>query len=583
MNQETKQFAGRPAYSYLRFSSKRQAFGRSEARQLEASRAWCLENGAELVEEMQDKGKSAYTGANRMSGALGAFLGLVEAGKIAEGSVLIIENLDRITREEILEALETYLAIIRNGVVLVVLHNNSEHSRETIRENPAKLFEAIIEMGRAHQESAYKGKRAADAWADGWKQARAGRMQSQGRPPVWLSRIPKDEWADKPAADCYTVDEAKAKTVRRIYREFAAGKELTDIARGLNVDGVPVLTAGNRKPEAQAPGWKLHEVRKYLRYVSVVGTLQRFERNGKHKRARTVLEEFLGHYPAIVGEKLYAEVARRFRANEKRYGNAGAHWASKTEAERSGVSAGGAKISKRNPFGRVARATHAGSLRFMSSVYRRHRDDPPGKRYEFFYGCNYCDPDKLPGSWNFADFSELFVAVCRQALKTPAHLRAEERELATLEQSIAEAETARANLLDGLEKATTGHELIAGRIDAKVDELAGLEKVAAEVRGIIKAGKPDVELPADFENREALGCAVRANVKTLEVDPGERRFFCELFNGVSYAVEVSPAGRVFVSTDDFVPAEILIKWRGKARTATHAKTKARHARTKGAA
>src|SRR5215472_16992939 len=92
------------AYSYIRFSHPDQANGDSLRRQTEAALEWCKRNKAHLDTSitLHDRGKSAYTGQHRKNPdrhALAAFLRLVEQGKIPRGAYLIVESLDRLTRE----------------------------------------------------------------------------------------------------------------------------------------------------------------------------------------------------------------------------------------------------------------------------------------------------------------------------------------------------------------------------------------------------------------------------------------------------------------------------------------------------
>src|SRR5947207_4529925 len=98
------------AYSYIRFSHPSQAEGDSLRRQTEAAAEWCQKHGVRLDEtiSLRDLGRSAYTGAHRKNPdrhALAAFLKLVESGKVPRGSYLVIENLDRLSREHIQPAL----------------------------------------------------------------------------------------------------------------------------------------------------------------------------------------------------------------------------------------------------------------------------------------------------------------------------------------------------------------------------------------------------------------------------------------------------------------------------------------------
>src|SRR5436305_1352308 len=93
------------AYSYIRFSHPDQAKGDSVRRQTEAAAEWCACHGVTLDQSttLRDLGKSAYTGAHRKNPdrhALAAFLKLVEDGRVPAGSYLLVENLDRLSRED---------------------------------------------------------------------------------------------------------------------------------------------------------------------------------------------------------------------------------------------------------------------------------------------------------------------------------------------------------------------------------------------------------------------------------------------------------------------------------------------------
>src|SRR5947199_3072743 len=91
------------AFSYRRLSSAEQARGDGLRRQLDQSRAYALAHSLTLVEkdELKDVGKSAFKGANAVDGALGKFLAGIRSKKIKPGSYLLIENLDRLSRQQV--------------------------------------------------------------------------------------------------------------------------------------------------------------------------------------------------------------------------------------------------------------------------------------------------------------------------------------------------------------------------------------------------------------------------------------------------------------------------------------------------
>src|ERR1700739_3168974 len=96
---------GKP-YSYARWSTPEQARGDTLRRQLEMSREYAAEQGLELDETFRDPGVSAYRGKNRHEGALANFIAQIDSGKIERGSFLLVESLDRLSREQVLFALE---------------------------------------------------------------------------------------------------------------------------------------------------------------------------------------------------------------------------------------------------------------------------------------------------------------------------------------------------------------------------------------------------------------------------------------------------------------------------------------------
>ncbi len=83
------------AYSYRRVSSGGQAHSDKSGlqRQEQALKDWMRRHpDYQLAEELLDQGVSAYTGQNRIKGALGRFLASARSGSIPKGSVLVVEE-----------------------------------------------------------------------------------------------------------------------------------------------------------------------------------------------------------------------------------------------------------------------------------------------------------------------------------------------------------------------------------------------------------------------------------------------------------------------------------------------------------
>lgn len=152
------------AYSYIRFSSERQAQGDSLRRQMEAAKEYAKEHDFTLDDSTyRDLGVSAFTGANKTEGSLKAFIETVKSGKIRKGSYLLVESLDRLSREDVFSALSLLMEIVKLDITVVTLMDEVEFNAETLS-NPMNMMYSIMIMGRAHEEIATKTKRIKAAW-----------------------------------------------------------------------------------------------------------------------------------------------------------------------------------------------------------------------------------------------------------------------------------------------------------------------------------------------------------------------------------------------------------------------------------
>ena len=148
-------------YSYIRFSTAEQADGSSGSRQAEYAARYAHDNGLVLDESlsMRDEGLSAYHQTHIKKGALGVFLRAVEDGLVPEGSTLIIEALDRLSRAEPIVSQALLSQIINAGITVVTASDGKHYDRESLRANPMDLVYSLLVLIRAHEESDTKSKR----------------------------------------------------------------------------------------------------------------------------------------------------------------------------------------------------------------------------------------------------------------------------------------------------------------------------------------------------------------------------------------------------------------------------------------
>ncbi len=161
------------AYSYIRFSHPQQAKGDSLRRQAEAAAEWCRRSGAALdtMTTLHDLGKSAYAKPRNGRGAedpmaafiepenlinpdrraLAGFQALIKQRKIPRGAYLIIENLDRLSRDDVVPATHLLTGILLAGVRIVQLRPSEQVL--TDKSDGYAIMMAVMELSRGHGSS----------------------------------------------------------------------------------------------------------------------------------------------------------------------------------------------------------------------------------------------------------------------------------------------------------------------------------------------------------------------------------------------------------------------------------------------
>src|SRR5271169_3280127 len=136
------------AYSYIRFSTPEQEMGDSERRQLALAEGYCAHNGLKLSQEtFADKGVSAYHGKHREKGALGRLLQHVKPG-----DSVLVENIDRWSREDPLDSLPELRKAVNSGSEFVFLQENVRVTKDNFT-SPQIRYLLFFGADRAHGES----------------------------------------------------------------------------------------------------------------------------------------------------------------------------------------------------------------------------------------------------------------------------------------------------------------------------------------------------------------------------------------------------------------------------------------------
>lgn len=301
-------------YSYIRFSTPEQSKGDSLRRQLELSERYAKEHGLEL-DPMRDLGLSAFKGEHRSKGtALGRFLTLVKDGQIPKKSTLLVESLDRLSREQVADAYDQFRNIIKAGVRIVTLADGMEYTRESIDANVGQLMFSLMIMSRANEESVIKSKRLKASWTGKRENIHTRKMTAQA--PAWLKLSPD--------RTMFNVIPERAEIINRIFRDKLAGKSTRLIARELNKQ--KAWLPNIQKRIGGPPEWRESYIQKILRFPAVIGEYQPHQlivdEEGRTSR-QPIGEAIKGYYPAIVPEDLFYAIQDRLDQDKARAGNGG--------------------------------------------------------------------------------------------------------------------------------------------------------------------------------------------------------------------------------------------------------------------
>jgi DNA invertase Pin-like site-specific DNA recombinase len=292
----------RRAYSYCRISDPSQAKGDGLQRQADFAQqlchehGWCLDDSLILI----DKGVSAFHGANAATGALSRFLEAVQVGRITPGSVLIVENIDRLSREQVDEAYDLFRRILKAGVWIATREPRRIYRREEAG-NMLNLLEPLFIMARGHEESKLKSLRIGDAWERNRRRARASKQPITERCPAWIELT----------QDGFRLIPQHAETLRTIYQLALEGLGSTRIVLWLNEH------TEEHPPFAGNSAWNKSYVTHLLRTRQVLGEYQ--PRKGScGRRMVPDGDPIPGYYPAVVTEEQW-QLLQAARAGRKHH------------------------------------------------------------------------------------------------------------------------------------------------------------------------------------------------------------------------------------------------------------------------
>lgn len=295
------------AYSYVRFSTPEQIKGDSYRRQIELSNQYAEAHGLVLDDSLQlaDLGVSAFKSVNAGTGKLGLFISAIESGVVQPGSYLLVESLDRLSRDEILTALNLFTSILSKDITIVTLADGRVYTKSSINDIGNLMFSLLI-MSRAHEESLMKSKRVSAAWESKRRRARAEGHKLTRTCPAWLML---QNGAFEPIPE-------RVDLVKRMYQMALNGSGYVSIAKRLNHEQQPTFDGQGKK----ANGWHHSYVVRILKNPAVYG---QFTPHVYVDGERVPQEPIEDYYPEVISKDDFFAVQAAISSRKGKGGEVG--------------------------------------------------------------------------------------------------------------------------------------------------------------------------------------------------------------------------------------------------------------------
>lgn len=275
-------------YSYIRFSSKPQEQGDSVRRQVGLGDKWMKrhpEHTLDTTLRLRDLGVSAFRGKNldKDKGDLGKFIALAkqEHSPIAPGSILMLESLDRFSRQPPRKAYAAFCALVEAGVSVLTLDPEQLIDERNI-DDMASTLTIIIKMQLGYEASRDKSRWLSQAWEGKRKRAMEDNTPMTTRCPAWLY------WDEK--AGAWAAQEGAKETLEYIFKRTCEGIGRQRLLAELQ---------GRFKTFGKAKRWNGTMLSSILKDRMVLGELTPLRKSSKRQ------PPIVGYYPRMIEDEVF--------------------------------------------------------------------------------------------------------------------------------------------------------------------------------------------------------------------------------------------------------------------------------------
>lgn len=305
-----------PAWIYARFSSLEQAKGHSLERQLQGARALIEARGwlYSPEREMVDEGRSAYHGGNRAVGAaLYDFEMKARDGHFANGAVLVVESLDRLTRQGHEETVDLLRLLIRSGVTVATFQDGQIYDAGQ-KLDLASIITIIVKAELNHEEIEKRQKRNLAAWGKKIEGIQGGERKAiTTMVPAWLAVNPETRQIEP--------QPYRVALLNQIFDWYIEGRGMVWIERELNRRKEPTWSMRNNHV---GNGWNSSSLHKMLKWRAVLGE---FEPKARLRGAKIGTAKGIvipDYYPQVITADKF-NAAQAVRAGRQRTGGKTQH------------------------------------------------------------------------------------------------------------------------------------------------------------------------------------------------------------------------------------------------------------------
>jgi Site-specific recombinases, DNA invertase Pin homologs len=245
------------AIIYARFSTSEQSKGHSLERQAQYGLEYAQQQGWAVEATIKDEGKSAFKGGNRAEGSALATFETEASQGVHHGKVLIVENIDRLSRQGAKTTAQLIWALNKAGVDVATWQDNQIY-RADGNGDMLELFSIIIKAQLAYDESKKKSDRTAANWKKRHEMIASGDYSlAKSRPPLWLNVVDNE----------FEVIPDKAALINRMFDMFIDGFGYQRIAKQFNDEGIEAF----KTTKSNTNGWYGLTIDRFLRNRAVIG------------------------------------------------------------------------------------------------------------------------------------------------------------------------------------------------------------------------------------------------------------------------------------------------------------------------